>query len=146
MDADAEKQLAKSLFNSCWDLIEKPDRTLEEDAEMVHLAHTSRWHWGNVGGAKERAMGEWQCARVNAILGNGKAALLHATLSAQLVSELPDPHFMKASAAESLAYAHYLLGDMELAQQYKQEAIDRLVGVDEKDAHHIREQNEELPF
>ena len=35
---------------------------------------------------------------------------------------------------------------MELAQQYKQEAIDRLVGVDEKDAHHIREQIEELPF
>ena len=113
---------------------------------MIHLAHASRWHWGNVGGIQERAIGEWQCARVHAILGNGRVALLHATLSAQLSRSLPTPHFMKASAAEALAFAHFLLGEHQAASQYKEQAIKLLEGLNEKDAEHIRKQIEELPF
>lgn len=146
MDSESETKLAKSLFNSCWELMDKPDRTLEEDGEMVHLAHASRWHWGNVGGTQEKAIGEWQCSRANAILGNSYAAVLHATLSAKLAADLPDPNFMKASSSEALAHAHYLLGHLELAHKYKQEALTLLEGLDEEDAHHIREQIQELPF
>ena len=146
MDAEAEKKSAIALFNSCWELIEKPNRTESEDAEMVHLAHTSRWHWGNVGGGQERSIGEWQCSRVNSILGNGKAALLHASLSSQIASELPSPHFMKASSAEALAFAHFVLGDLPMALEYKVKALQLLEGLDEHDAEHIRKQIEELPF
>ena len=146
IDFESEKNLAKSLFNSCWKLIDKPGRTTEEDAEMIHLAHASRWHWGNVGGIQERAIGEWQCARVHAILGNGRVALLHATLSAQLARSLPTPHFMKASAAEALAFAHFLLGEHQAASEYKEQAIKLLEGLKEKDAEHIRKQIAELPF
>ena len=146
IDFETEKSLAKSLFNSCWKLIEKSDRTSEEDAEMIHLAHASRWHWGNVGGIQERAIGEWQCARVHALLGNGRVALLHATLSAQLARILPTPHFMKASAAEALAFAHFLLGEDQTASEYKEQAIKLLEGLNEKDAEHIRGQIAELPF
>lgn len=146
MDIENERSLAKSLYNSCWDLIEKANRTIKEDAEMLHAAHASRWHWGNVGGDQERAIGEWQCSRVNSILGNGKAALLHATLSAQLVDNFPSTHFMKASAAEALAYAHFVLGDLQMADEFKNRATKLLEGVNEKDAAHIRKQISELPF
>lgn len=146
MDMEAEKDLARSLFNSCWKLIDKLNRTAEEDAEMIHLAHTSRWHWGNVGGAQERAIGEWQCARVHSVLGNGRVALLHATLSEKLARTLPAPNFMKASAAEALAYAHFLLGDAQTANEYKAQALEMLVGLNEKDSEHIRKQIKELPF
>lgn len=146
VDFESEKNLAKSLFNSCWKLMDKPARTTEEDAEMIHLTHASRWHWGNVGGIQERAIGEWQCARVHAILGNGRVALLHATLSAQLARSLPTPHFMKASAAEALAFAHFLLGEHQTATEYKAQAKKLLEDLNEKDAEHIRKQIEELPF
>ena len=36
--------LAVDLFNYTWTLIEKPDRTAEDDA-MIHAAHASRHHW-----------------------------------------------------------------------------------------------------
>ena len=146
MEPVAEKALAKKLFNACWDLIEKPNRNAQEDAQMLHLAHASRWHWGNVGSEKEFAIGEWQCARVNAILGNAKAALLHATLSAEFAEQLPDTDFMKASSAEALAYAHHLMGDPVLAQKYKDRAVFLLEFLELEEAQHIKSQILELPF
>jgi len=49
-DAAAHRQLGVDLYNSTWTLLEKPDRTALETDEMIHRAHTSRWHWGKVGG------------------------------------------------------------------------------------------------
>jgi len=146
MNPTEEIALAKQLFNACWDLIEKEDRTVEEDIEMIHLAHTSRWHWGNVGGIKERAIGEWQCARVHALLGHGETAYLHASQSYALSEELPQPNFMTASATEALAFAEYIRGNLERAQELKIKALDQLNGVDEQDAGHTREQIQALPF
>jgi hypothetical protein len=146
MEQSEEITLAKQLFNQCWDLIEKADRSAEEDLAMLHLAQTSRWHWGNVGTAKEWAIGEWQCARVYSILGQGDAALRHASMCMELTSNLPTPHFMHASAAEGLALAHYVAGNLAEANRYKSQAIAALEGVGEEDAKHIRDQINELPF
>ena len=146
MEFEDEKKLAIKLFNDCWSLIDQPSRTDAESAEMLHLAHTSRWHWGNVGGPIEKSVGEWQCSRVNSILGNGPAALLHAQQSRELISEIAKPHFMHASSTEALAYANYVLGNLEEAKALKREAIENLDGLEEDDAAHIRKQIEELPF
>ena len=35
---------AAQYFNLAWDLIEKTNRTEEEDREMTRVAHASRWH------------------------------------------------------------------------------------------------------
>jgi len=143
---DDERKLAIELFNACWDLIEKKDRSAEEDAQMLHLANASVYHWRNIGGAKERAIGEWQCSRVNALLGFGGAALLHAKRSAELSAALPKPHFMHASAAEGLAFSYFVAGDREQAEHYKALAHSELEGVGEEDAAHIRKQIDKLPF
>ena len=126
MEIEEEKKLASTLFNDCWNLIEKPTRTPLEDAEMLHLANTSRWHWGNVGGDAEKSIGEWQCSRVNSLLGNGPAALLHAELSKYWCAKLPSSNFMHASATEALAYANHVLGRNEEALRFKDEAISLL--------------------
>jgi hypothetical protein len=146
VNPEDEKKLAKSYFNECWDLIEKADRTPLEDAQMLHLAHASRLHWDNVGGDLERAIGEWQCSRVNALLGFSEAALLHARLSKSFSAAIPQPHFVHASAAEGLAFAYFVSGKFEDAKQCKVEALELLIGVNEKDASHIRDQIEQLPF
>ena len=65
------KKQAVSLFNSTWDLIDKKERSKQEEIEMIHMAHASRYHWGQIGGAVEKARGEWQISRVYAVFRQG---------------------------------------------------------------------------
>ncbi len=46
LDIKWHEKFAKASFNKTWDLLEKKDRSPEEDNEMVHTAHSSRYHWG----------------------------------------------------------------------------------------------------
>ena len=80
LDGATRRQLAKDLFNHTWTLLEKTDRTPAEDDEMIHSAHASRYHWGEVGVGEpvNLARGEWQCSRVYAVLGRAEPALWHA--------------------------------------------------------------------
>ena len=41
---DLHLTLAKSIHGEVWSLIEKPDRTEEENRRMVHAAHASLYH------------------------------------------------------------------------------------------------------
>ena len=41
----AHKYFAAQCFNAAWDLIEKSDRSPEEDEQMIQLTQTSNWHW-----------------------------------------------------------------------------------------------------
>ncbi len=75
---ESERQLAADLFNLVWTLLEQTGRTTEDDDRMVHAAHASRYHWGQVGGPEQLAIGEWQCARVYSVLGRAEPALHHA--------------------------------------------------------------------
>ena len=43
------RSLASSLFNHTWTLLDKKNRTPEDDIEMMHCAHASRYHWSIVG-------------------------------------------------------------------------------------------------
>ena len=69
LDVEVETRLAASLFNGVWALMEKSDRTPDDDLLMIHMAHASCYHWGRVGTAVNFVRGEWQCSRVYATLG-----------------------------------------------------------------------------
>ena len=64
LDPDDERRLAATLFNHTWTLLEKGDRSVADDDEMIHSAHASRAHWGVVGTPVNFARGEWQVSRV----------------------------------------------------------------------------------
>ncbi len=49
IDPATRRTLAVELFNHVWTLLEKPDRTSAQDDEMLHAAHASRYHWGEIG-------------------------------------------------------------------------------------------------
>src|SRR5882757_8748909 len=76
--AGDERRLAIDLFNGVWRLLEKEDRSIEDDDRMLHMAHASRYHWGQVGTTVNRSRGEWQCSRVYSVLGRSEPALYHA--------------------------------------------------------------------
>jgi hypothetical protein len=46
---DERRGLAVELFNLAWELLETPDRISEQDDRMLHAAHASRFHWGEIG-------------------------------------------------------------------------------------------------
>lgn len=89
-DARTHARLAAECFNACWDLIEKPDRSAEDDEAMLLQAYASLWHWTRRPDftPAKRAIGHWQIARVNSLLGRGQAALEHARLALEAARDV----------------------------------------------------------
>jgi len=108
----AERSEAVALFNHVWALLDLADRSPDDDFEMVHAAHASRWHWGRAGGPQEWAIGEWQCSRVYAELMRPEACLVHARRCLALCEEHDLDGFIVASAHEALARALLIAGDL----------------------------------
>ena len=72
---EVHKKFAVDCFNGTWDLLDNKDRSREEDFNMIHMAHASRYHWGEIGTPLEFARGDWQISRVYAVLGMGAMAI-----------------------------------------------------------------------
>lgn len=111
--ADEVRELAKGLFNETWALLEKQGRTPDEDLQMLHMAHASRFHWGQVGTAENRCIGEWQVSRVYAVLARAEPALFHAERCMDLCRREGFEGWKLAYAHEALARAHRLAGDLD---------------------------------
>jgi DNA-binding transcriptional MerR regulator len=111
LDPDDERRLAATLFNHVWDLLEKPERSVLEDDEMIHAAHASRHHWGVVGKPVNFARGEWQCARVYATLQRSEPAIYHASRCLAIATEHDLGVFDVGAAHEALARAYRVAGD-----------------------------------
>ncbi|HEY3543506.1 MAG TPA: hypothetical protein VGK79_13290 [Gaiellaceae bacterium] len=130
------RALGVELFNRTWSLLEKNDRTADEDAELIHCAHASAHHWLQIGTAANRARSEWQCARVHAVLGQSEQALYHARRCLRLVEEHPDEmdDWDLAAAYEALARAHLAAGESGEAAGYAALARDATAAIaDEED-------------
>jgi len=110
LDPDDERRLAARLFNGVWELLERTERSVAEDDSMLHGAHASRYHWGVVGQPVHWGRGEWQCARVYAVLGRAEPALHHGERYLALVDEHGLAPFDRAYAHEAIARAHQVAG------------------------------------
>src|SRR4051812_46175231 len=144
VDPATRRALAVGLFNRVWQLLETADRTADQDDEMIHAAHASRYHWGEVPTheRKNLGIGEWQCSRVYAVLGRGEPALHHANRSLAHVEADPDAaHWLRASSYEALARAHAVAGDREEAGRWRAMAADELAKEPDKDDREIVEQD-----
>jgi hypothetical protein len=137
---DEQRQLAVDLFNETWRLM----RTREDDDRMLHAAHASRFHWGEIGEPVNRARGEWQCSRVYVVLGRAEPALHHARRCLELCEEHGIGDFDLAYAYEGLARAHRLAGDPQ-ADDWKARAVAAREGIaDTEDRDHFDEDLETL--
>ena len=116
MSPEDTRKLAVNLFNHVWTLLRQPDRTVAEDDEMVHAAHASRLHWGEVGSAANLVRGEWQIARVYATLGRGEPALYHARRCLELCDGAELEDWDLPFAYEALARANLVAGNEDEAR------------------------------
>ncbi|MBI1376893.1 MAG: hypothetical protein GC157_05350 [Frankiales bacterium] len=126
LDEATRRALAVGLFNRVWELLDQPSRSADDDEELVDAAHASRYHWRSVGGARELAIGDWQLARVYAVLGRAEPALVHARRCRDRAQRLADEPWLTASAYEALARAHVVAGDRAAAAAWKARAVEQL--------------------
>ena len=141
------KALAAKLFNRAWQLIENTDRTEAEELEMIHSAHASRLHWQQIGGPKEWAIGEWQCARVYCEVGFPESAIFHAQACLEIVESNEVPLWMHASTFEILARSYWAAEDLDLAKLARGRALQLLPQIeDAADRETIAAQVAELTF
>jgi hypothetical protein len=74
-EREFHRKAGAKCFNEAWDLLDKKNRTHDEDILMLHLAHASRYHWSLVGTPTNRAVGDWQISRIYVALGQPGLAL-----------------------------------------------------------------------
>jgi DNA-binding transcriptional MerR regulator len=117
-DAGEQRRLAADLFNLVWTMLETPDRTAEQDERMLHAAHASRFHWGEVGEPVNLARGDWQVSRVYAVLGRAEPALHHAQRCLETCRANDIEDFDLAFAYEALARASAIAGRSDDAATY----------------------------
>ena len=113
MSDDVHRQIGVERFNATWDLIDRPDRSADDDVELLLSAMTSRWHWGQVGGPEEISTGDWQVAHAAALLGLGDLALLFARRNLTTAEAQGWTGWRLASAHEGMARACAVAGDAD---------------------------------
>jgi len=116
--ADWHRYFAVDCNHVVWKLLEKKDRTAEDDLTMLHAAHASYYHWLQGGSVENRVRGEWMCSRVYAVLGEPEPALRHAQHAVHLCEENGIRDFDLAYAYEAMARAHAAAGQRYAARQF----------------------------
>ena len=120
----AHLHFAIDFHSQTWELLEKAERTQEEDERMENYAHASLAHWRTSGTAVRRQRGEWLLARVYAVLNQPQPALQHAFLCASILQANPDEmqDFDTAFVYEAVARAHAISGNEAEAQRFYEKA------------------------
>jgi hypothetical protein len=112
------QQVAKDLFNQTWTLLDKTDRSEEEDDLMIHSSHASRYHWGQIGTPLEFERGEWQISRVYAVLDRSEPALYHARRCLEICKANNIGDFDLAFAYEAMARAYSVAKNNDESERY----------------------------
>lgn len=117
---EAHKHFARTLNGKAWELLQKSERTQEEDELMVYTAYASGYHWLEAGTELHHQRAEWLIAHVYAELGLMEAALRHAERCLELTQEFSGlmKDFDRAYAYEGMARASALAGNREEALKY----------------------------
>ena len=120
----AHKYFSANCFNKAWALIDKPDRTPEEDEEMIRLSLASHYHWTQRDdySPTSASVGHWQTSRIYAILGLTENARRYGQLCLEASRAEDVPPFYLGYAYEALARAEAVGDDREKSEQFINEA------------------------
>jgi len=131
--AAAHRYFSADCFNKTWDLIERADRTMEEDHQMLLSAFASLWHWTQRPDCTDmqRSVGCWQISRVYSLLSESVNAAEYGDQALRYGQHLPP--FYRAYAHEALARAAMVEGHPERAQYHLTEAFALAAQVDDVD-------------
>lgn len=112
------RTMAARLFNRAWEFLDLPELTAAQEEEMVAAAFGSRYHWGQVGTARQFAIGDWQLARVLVAIGEAELAARFAERSLELCRANNLDAFVTGYAHEALARAAAEVDDLAVRDDH----------------------------
>jgi hypothetical protein len=120
----AHKFFSANCFNQAWDLIDKPERTLDEDEQMIRLGLASLYHWTQRPDctAKNLSIGYWQISRIYSLATRLQDAILYGKLCLKVSQEADLPPFYLGYAYEALARAEAKGGNKARMNDYLAQA------------------------
>lgn len=107
------REFAPTAFNNTWTLLDKTERTREQEEEMLASTFAQRYHWYSVGEPKNWAIADWQVSRVAAVLGYAELSRRFGERSLELAEEHDLGPFVKGFAHEAIARAAADVDDVE---------------------------------
>jgi hypothetical protein len=133
--AGAHKYFSAHCFNRTWELLDKPDRTPEEDERMIRLSLASHWHWTQRAdcNATNTSVAHWQTSRVYAVLKMADNARRYAHLALAACEAEGILPFCRGYAYEALARAEWVAGntgETEAAIERAREAAETIPDLD----------------
>ena len=122
--AVAHKYFSGHCFNKAWELLEKTDRTAEEDEQMLRLSLASHWHWTQREDCTPTSVSVayWQTSRICAVLGQAENAERYGQLCLAISQGDDISPFYLGYAYEALARAEQVAGNQDKMTQYLEEA------------------------
>ncbi|TET79866.1 MAG: hypothetical protein E3J41_00800 [Candidatus Cloacimonadota bacterium] len=132
---ECHKKFAIELNNLVWNLLGKKERTHEDNEKMIHAAHASCYHWGEIGEPINLQRGEWMISHVYAILNRQEPALYHAKECMELTEKNKFVDFDLAYAYEAMARAYAATGEKSECEKYMRlakEAGEKIKGDKDK--------------
>ncbi|MHA2058871.1 MAG: hypothetical protein ACW979_14725 [Candidatus Thorarchaeota archaeon] len=130
------KKVAIKTNGGVWSVLDKESPTEDDLDNALEMAHTSLYHWRQIGKPINIARGEYMISRVLSGMGKGEAALYHAECTLKLTEDADEKaDFDMGFAYEVLAKAYATKGDKTNCKKYKdmaQKVIDTLGDEDKK--------------
>lgn len=121
------RELGARYFNAAWDLIDLPERTADQDRDLLGLVFASRQHWIDGDGTTQNlVVADWQVAHAASLLGLADLALVFASTAVESAESADVPVWLRASVHEGLARAHAAAGDRQ-GYDREVEATQRLL-------------------
>lgn len=132
---NSHRYFSSSCFNAVWDLIDKNQKTKEEIETMIHLTHTSFWHWTEVPEVTPTnlSVGYWQLSRVYALVGNGKEALYYGNRSLEVSLENRLEPFYIGYSYEAITRAYEILHETALKKENLDKAMEHCEKITEEE-------------
>ncbi len=120
----AHKHFSVACFNQAWALLDKPDRTAEDDEQMVRLSLASHWHWTQREDCEPTniSVSYWQTSRIYAVLEQAENARRYAQKCLDVSQGEDISSFYLGYAYEAMARAEQVAGNREEMGKYLEEA------------------------
>ncbi len=127
--SEAHQYFAVECNNKTWDLLDKTERTPDEEIEMIHQVHASCWHWSRAGEPVNVVRGHYVAAKVYFAAGMTESARFWAQKTWDQTVELGLESWDYAFACEIMARACAAAGEKDKHEEYHRKAQDAIAGL-----------------
>jgi len=137
MDSVACRESAKKLYDEAFELLNKSQRTEDENFRLIHSAHSSICFWAIVGTPLHVVRGERFLSRVYTTLGMHESAIVHAKRSVTLCEENVLSSAETALSWDAAARAAYSGGSFDEYLEYNKKAELIYTGLENSDGYEV---------